>query len=56
MCEDKPMASWCDKVKESMNTVIAESGVSLDTGFRCKNIIVLSLKITNDFGEAAESM
>jgi len=47
------MAGRCDKVEKSMDTVVAESGVTLDTGLFCQNIIVLSLKVANDLAEAA---
>jgi len=46
------MAGRSDKVKQSVDTVIAETGVTLDTRLLCKNVIILSLKITNDFTKA----
>ncbi len=47
-----PMAGWSDKVEQRMNTIIAEAGVTLDTGLLCENIVVLSLKIANNLTEA----
>ena len=35
-----------------MDTVIAESGVTLDTRLLCENVIVLSLEIANNFTKA----
>jgi hypothetical protein len=35
-----------------MHTVVAESWVTLDTGLLGENIIVLSLKVTDDFAKA----
>jgi len=37
------MAGRGDKIKESMDTVVAESGVTLDTRLLGENIIVLTL-------------
>lgn len=37
-----PMAGRGDKIKESMDTVVAESGVALDTRLLGENIIVLT--------------
>lgn len=46
------MAGRGDEVKESMDTVVAESRITLDTGLHCKNIIVLAFKVANDFTKA----
>ena len=46
------MASWCDEVEQGVNAIVAETGVTLDTGLLCKNIIVLSLEVTDDFTKA----
>ena len=43
------MASWGDEVEKSVNTIVAETRITLDTGLLCKNIIVLSLEVTDDF-------
>ena len=47
------MASWGDEVEKSMNAIVTEAWVTLDTGFFCKNVIVLSLEVTNDFAKAS---
>lgn len=47
------MAGWGDEVKEDVDTVVAESGVTLDAGLFCEDVVVLSLKVTNYFREAA---
>ena len=36
-----------------MDTMVAETRVTLDTRLHSKNIIVLSLEVTNDFAEAS---
>ena len=46
------MAGGSDEVEQRMNTIIAEAGVTLDTGLLCENIVVLSLKIANNLTEA----
>ena len=46
------MASGCDKVEKGVDTVIPESGVTLDTRFFCKDVIILTLKMSNDLREA----
>jgi hypothetical protein len=40
-----------DKVEESVDTVVTESGVTLDTGLLSENIIVLTLKVSGDLAE-----
>jgi hypothetical protein len=45
------MSSWSDKVKESMNTVITETWVTFNSRLLSENVIVLSLKITNNLTE-----
>jgi len=47
-----PMTSRSDEVEESMNTVVAEAGVTLDTRLFCENVIVLSLEIAYNFTKA----
>ena len=47
------MASGSDKVEQSVNTIVAEAGVTLDTGLLCQNIVVLSLEIAYNFTEAS---
>jgi hypothetical protein len=46
------MTSGSDKVEQSMYTVVAEAGVTLDTRLLCENIVVLPLEIANNFTEA----
>lgn len=46
------MTSGSDKVKHSMDSVVSEAGVTLDTRLLGKNIIILSLEVANDLGEA----
>ncbi len=45
------MARWGDEVEEDVNAVITESWVTLDTGFLCKNIVVLSLEVSDNLAE-----
>jgi len=46
------MTSGSDKVEQRVDTIVAESWVTLDTGLLCENIVVLSLEIANNFTEA----
>jgi len=46
------MASWCNKVKQSVHPIVSKSGVTLDARFFGKNVVVLALQMTDDFGEA----
>ena len=48
----KAVAGGCDEVEQDVNTVIPETGVTLDSGLLCKNIIVLALEIANNLAEA----
>jgi hypothetical protein len=41
-----------DKVKESVNAVIAEARVTLDTALLREDVVVLPLKVSDDFLEA----
>lgn len=50
------MASRRDEVEHGVDTVVPETGVALDTGLLGENIIVLSLKVTDNLGEAARPM
>lgn len=45
------VAGGCDEVEESVDTVVAEAGISLDSRLLCKDIIVLSLEVANDLAE-----
>jgi hypothetical protein len=46
------VAGGSDEVEQRMNTIVAEAGITLDTGLLCKNVVVLSLEIANNFTEA----
>lgn len=46
------MASWGNKVEECMDTVVTETAVSLNPGFFRQNVIILLLKVSQDFLEA----
>jgi hypothetical protein len=46
------MAGGSNEVEQRMNTIIAEAGVTLDTGLLCENIVILSFKIANNLTEA----
>lgn len=47
-----PMASRRDKVEKSVDTVVPEPGVTLDTRLFSQDIVVLALEVANDLGEA----
>jgi hypothetical protein len=46
------MASWSDEIKQSMNTVVAESGVTFDAGLFSQNVVVLSFEVADNLTEA----
>ena len=46
------MTGGCDKVEQDVDTVVAESGVTLDTGLLSQNVVVLALEVANDFAKA----
>jgi hypothetical protein len=46
------MAGRSDKIEQCVDTIIAETGVTLDTRLLRKNIIVLSFEITDNLSEA----
>lgn len=48
-----PVAGWGDEVKENVDTVVAESWVTLDAGLLSENVIVLPLKVSLNLGEAS---
>jgi hypothetical protein len=50
------MAGRSDKVEESVDSVVAEARVTLDTALLGKNIIVLALEVADNLGEAVETM
>lgn len=45
------MASWSDKVEESVDSIVTEARITLDTGLFSENIIVLALDVTSNFAE-----
>jgi len=42
------MTSRCDEVEQDVDTVIPEPGVTLNSGLFSKNIIVLTLEISDN--------
>jgi hypothetical protein len=42
------MACRDDEVQQNVDTVVAESGVTLDTRLLSKNVIVLPLEVSNN--------
>jgi hypothetical protein len=46
------VAGGSDEIEQRMNTIVAEAGVTLNTGLLCENVVVLSLEIANNFTEA----
>ena len=45
------MASRRNEVEKSMNTVVPEAGVTLDSRFFGKDVIVLTLEVPDNFTE-----
>ena len=50
------MARGRNEVKESMDTVVSESRVTLDPRFLSENIVILTFEVTDNFLEAAQEM
>ena len=50
------MSGGGDKVEENVYTIITEAWVALDSRFLGENVIVLSLKVANDFRKAKQSV
>lgn len=48
------MSGRSDEVKHGVHTVVSEAGVTLDTGLLGQNVVVLSLEVANNFGEAKD--
>lgn len=46
------MTGWGDEVEEDMDTIVTESGVSLDAGLGGENVIVLMFKVADNLAEA----
>ena len=49
-----PVTRRGDKEEQSVDTVVPEPGVTLDTGLLSKNIVVLSLEVALNLGKAGE--
>ena len=50
--DNLPMTSWGDEVQHGMHSVVPESRVTLDTRLLGQDIVILSLEVADDFGEA----
>ena len=46
------MTGRCNEVEQAVNTVVSESGVTLDSGLLGNNVVVLSLNVFNNLAEA----
>lgn len=49
---DVPVTGRGDKVEERVDPVVSEARVTLDTRLLGKDVVVLSLEVANDLGEA----
>ena len=47
-----PVTGRSDEVEQSVNAVVSEPRISLDPRLLSKNIIILTLEISDDLGEA----
>jgi len=47
------VARGSDEVEEDVDSVVAKSGVALDAGLFCEDVVVLSLEVANNLREAA---
>ena len=54
--EDVPMACRGDEVQHDMHAVVPEARVTLDTALFSKNVIVLSLEVSNDLRKAGHDV
>lgn len=52
---DAPVAGGRDEVEEDVHAVVAEAGVTLDARLLGEDVVVLSLEVANDLGEASKS-
>ena len=50
------MASWWDKVEESVYTVIPEARVTFDPRLFSKNIVILAFEIADNFLESIKTI
>lgn len=48
MIDNLPMAGWHDEVQQDVDAIVAESGVTLDTGLLGENVVVLPLEVSDD--------
>ena len=46
------MTSGCDEIEHGVDTIVAETGVTLDARFLCENVVVLALNIASNLLEA----
>lgn len=49
------VSSGGNEVQQDVHTVVSEAGVTLNSGFFRKNVIVLALEVTNNLAEAART-
>ncbi len=47
------MARRRDEVQQRMDAVVPETGITLDAGFLSQDVVVLSLEVADNLGEAA---
>jgi len=45
-----------DEVKQCMNTIVSESGITLNARFLCQDVIVLMFKVADDLREANRTL
>ena len=50
------MARGCNEVEKDVDSIVAETWVTLDTGLLCENIIVLSFKEANNLAKASSQL
>jgi len=50
-----PVTGGCDEIEQDVDTVVAESGVTLDTGLFSENVVVLALEVADDFAKAEKA-
>lgn len=50
------MASRCNKVQKSMDTIIAEPRVTLNSWFSSKDVIILFFEVSYNFMETKKKM
>lgn len=46
------MASRRDEIKKGVDSIVAETGITLYTGLFSENVVVLTFKVSHDFLEA----